>query len=348
MAAESGERVRTTEQILDARLTRLREGRVWSASGPVHDAAATEIAGFDPVGQVFAGTVVHFGYVSSRAKCTGTGAYTPRTDLATAGGPFNTLLRRHQGARRTVLARALAECEALQADGIIGARIETTQHPAGGTAITLEGTAVRARASTRPATPFTTHVDGQDLARLLSYGWMPFALVYGISIASRHENTRTWQQSRRGFGKAANREISGHSLLVNDARRDARGQLRAAVEACGGEGVVVDAMTLSISERECPSSEHERDHVAHATFAGTAIVAIGTQPAARRRSALTIMRLNPGPRPDESPAAAAPAERTTAAAATELETEATLPDRLAARMATWQRRRDTFRSDYGE
>ncbi|MBR7839015.1 heavy metal-binding domain-containing protein [Actinospica durhamensis] len=345
--------------VIAARLERLRRAGAWSSSGPVSDFAATKVSGFEPAGQVFAATVLHLGYTTSRARCTGSWAYTPRTDLAGSGGPFHTLLRRQYGARRTVLARAVAECEALGADGVIGIRIKTEEYPAGGTAITLEGLAVRARSSTRPARPFTTHVTAQDFARLLDQGWMPFELVTGIAIASRHDDKNTRQQTRRGLGLEANREITGYSHLVNDARRDARNQLRLAVEACGGDGVVVGAMTLTISERECPTNEGQHDHIANTTVAGTAIVRLPADLGTPPRRPLTIMRLDPRTRPDpvvvaHSPAVPTENEAATASNAPDAndgeslitrDEKAPLTDRVANRMAARQRRKDVFRSD---
>lgn len=354
--------------VIAARLERLRRAGAWSSSGPVSDFAATKISGFEPAGQVFAATVLHLGYTTSRARCTGSWGYTPRTDLAGSGGPFHTLLRRLYGARRTVLARAVAECEALDADGIIATRIEIEEYPTGGTAITLEGMAVRARSSTRPARPFTTHVTAQDFARLLDEGWMPFELVTGIAIASRHDDKHTREQTRRGLGLAANREITGYSHLVNDARRDARNQLGQAVETCGGDGVVVDAMTLTISERECPTNEGQHDHVANATVAGTAIVRLPAALDTAPRRPLTIMRLDArtgqdpvvvahspttptehDPTTPDSQGNAADATRAPDAADGKSliarDDKAPLTDRVANRLAARQRRKDVFRSD---
>ena len=49
----------------------------------------------------------------------------------------------------------------------------------------------------RPAAPFTSHVSGQEFAVLLPAGWVPAALVFGISLGSRHDDTRTRTQTRR-------------------------------------------------------------------------------------------------------------------------------------------------------
>ena len=59
---------------------------------------------------------------------------------------------------------------------------------AGGLEFTALGTAVRARGNTRPKKPFTSHVTGQEFAKLIHAGYVPTGLVLGISIASRHDD----------------------------------------------------------------------------------------------------------------------------------------------------------------
>jgi uncharacterized protein YbjQ (UPF0145 family) len=122
---------------------------------------------------------------------------------------------------------------------------------------------------TRPDTPFTTHVSGQDLAKLLQAGWMPLALVLGISVAAIHFDDSMFQQTRRGIGAVGNREVVGYTQLVNDARREARRALESAVRDQGGEGAVVEA-----------------------TIVGSAIVAFERSQPPTTRAPLAIMRLD--------------------------------------------------------
>jgi uncharacterized protein YbjQ (UPF0145 family) len=270
--------------------------------------AAVAGAGFDPVGHVFGTAVAYLGFVSVASKCSGSWSYTGRTDIASAaGGPFNALLRKLYGVRRLALSRAVAKCEELGGDGIVGVTLSIRPFPAGGTEFTFAGTAVRARTAIRPAAPFTSHVSGQEFATLLRAGWMPTALVFGIALGSRHDDSRTRSQTRRAQG---NREVRGYTALVRDTRRDARDQMEHEVAAKGGTGVVVDEMTLRITERECPTVEGQHDHMAEATFLGTSIVSLGRPARAADGEPLTVMHLNPtGQAPRglhwfESPAAA--------------------------------------------
>src|SRR5579859_6465152 len=164
---------------LASRLYRLRRQRGWNFPGPVSGFGATEAAGFDPVGQVFGTTV---SYLSSL------GPFGPSRCFVSAAkervSPHNPLAEQLNAGRTVALERAVTECQALGGDGIIGMRMDAAGFFTHTMDFTVEGTAMRARSLTRPETPFTTHVSGQDLARLLRSGWMPFALVYGVSVAA--------------------------------------------------------------------------------------------------------------------------------------------------------------------
>ena len=279
----------------------MRHARAWSSQGPVGGFAAASIAGFEPVGQVFGTTVAYLGplvldhcYAPSSAE---------RAEKSSAS-PHNPLLARLVSTRRDALERAVAECRALGGDGIIGARMTCTNVFSAAMELTVAGTAVRAHSPTRPDAPFTTHVDGQDLAKLLRSGWMPFALVVGIGVASRHFDGSMFTQTRRRVGADGNQEVSGYTRMVNDARREARRALESAVWDQGGQGAVVQEMTLRFSERECPSFGQRSDYVVEATILGSAIVSFGRSEPVARQAPLTIMRLNP-----RSTAAGAPEPR---------------------------------------
>ena len=287
-----------------ARLDRLGTASAWGSLLSTQDFAAITSVGFHPVGHVLGAAVVHLGYASRGGRCSSTGSYTSRTDLASGtGGPFNVLLRQRSGVRHRVLSRALEECQALGGDGIIGVTLSIRPFPAGGTEFTLMGTAVAARTEIRPPIPFSSHVSAQEFARLLRSGWVPTSLVFSISLGARHIDQRTRKQTAR----MATDEVRGYSELVKDTRRDARSQLAKAVAEQGGDGVVVDEMTLHLSERECPAQEGRQDRVAEAAILGTTIVSFGRSQTSLERPALTIMHLKPAPptatglRPDTAP-----------------------------------------------
>jgi uncharacterized protein YbjQ (UPF0145 family) len=282
----------------------VRAVAAWGSLLSAEDFAAITSIGFRPVGHVLGAAVVHLGYVSRGGRCSGIGSYASRTDLASAqSGPFNLLLRKRYGVRHQAISRAIDQCRALGADGVVGLTLSIRPFPAGGTEFTVQGTAVRALTEIRPAVPFTSHLAPPEFARLLRGGWVPTALVFGISLGARHDDMRTRKQTRW----KANNEVRAYSELIRDTRRDTRIQLEKAVADQGADGVVVEEMTLEIGERECPTQESMHDHVAEAAILGTTIVSFDRSPAADDRTPLTIMHLNPssavdrGLRPDSAP-----------------------------------------------
>jgi len=279
-----------------ARLSRLSEARGWSFPSPIGAFAATRVAGFEPVGQVFGTTVAFLGsgglpypgppgfgrcFVREVREVGEVRESSATPAQLTTADPHNPLLAALNTARGQAVDRALAECEALGGDGIIGMRLTRAEFFTHTVELTVEGTAVRAHASTRPAAPFTTHVSGQDLARLLDAGWLPFALVFGAALAACHFDDTMFQQTRRGVGSAGNREVTGYTRIVNDARREARRTLEHAVREHGGAGAVIQDATLQFSERECPRQFEQRaDYLAEATIVGSVI---GSWPAPTRQ-----------------------------------------------------------------
>lgn len=274
-----------------ARLDRLRHSGSWSFSGPVDGFGAASIAGFDPVGQVLGTTVAYFG-PPGLGRCFVSQIGPAKRVEQTGAYPHSPLIAKLNAARGDALERAVAECQALGGDGIIGLRMSATNFFSDTVQFTVEGTAVRARSQTRPDAPFTTHVGGQDLARLLRANWMPFALVFGIAVAASHFDGTMFQQTRRGVGTAGNREVAGYTRLINEARREARKALESAVKDCGGAGAVVDEMTVHVTERECPLFDQRSDYVAEATILGSAIVPFERGEPAAQRAPLAIMRLD--------------------------------------------------------
>jgi len=126
---------------------------------------------------------------------------------------------------------------------------------------------------------------------MISTGWVPAGLVFGISVGIRHDDRLTRGQT---WWSAGNAEVLGYTELVNDVRRDARSQLHRDVQRLGAEGVVIADVNLQIRERVCPVREvGQRDHIAEATITGTAIARFSR--AARRQdpSSLSIMCLDP-------------------------------------------------------
>jgi uncharacterized protein YbjQ (UPF0145 family) len=279
-------------------LERVAEGRrsgTWSSALSTAEFAGVRAAGFAPVGQVLGSAVYHIGY-AARYQCAGawTSGWGGRSTTEVSSGgwsAFAPLVRALYDARRTAIGRMVAETSALGGDGVVGVRLHVGQFPAGGLEFRALGTAVRAQGDRHVKKPFTSHLSGQEFAKLVLAGWIPVGLALGISIGSRHDDWQTRSQTR---WRAGNNEVEGYTELVNLARHDARRQLEGDVRRFGGDGVVVSEMDLDVRHRECPAQEHARDHIVEANFVGTAIARFDrTRGAHTRTSSLAIMSLDP-------------------------------------------------------
>ena len=74
----------------------------------------------------------------------------------------------------TAIARMRAEAIGIGADGVIDVRLSKRAVDHDQMEFTARGTAFRSNGSTHLRTPFTTTLDGQDFAKLLSVGWILF------------------------------------------------------------------------------------------------------------------------------------------------------------------------------
>jgi len=275
-------------------MAEIRSSGTWGSALSTAEFAAIRSVGFEPVGQVLGAAVYNVGF-SGGYYCPGawgSGGWgsgglgggllrgTPwqsPTEVSGRGGAasFGPLVQTMYEARRKALGRMTAECEQLGGHGVVGVSLDIGPFPAGGLEFKAIGTAVRAPGAVYPAAPFTSHLSGQDFAKLIMSGWVPAALVLGISIGARHDDWMTVGQTRWSSGNA---EVTGYTELVNASRHDARVQLERDARGHGADAVVTSRMELRLRERECPAQEGSRDHIAEATFVGTAIARFGRRP----------------------------------------------------------------------
>jgi uncharacterized protein YbjQ (UPF0145 family) len=284
-------------------MAEIRGSGTWGSALSTPEFAAIRSAGFEPVGQVLGAAVYNVGF-SGGYYCPGSwggrwGVVTPWESATQVSGrsgwaSFAPLVQTMYEARRKAIGRMVAECAQLGGHGVVGVSLEIGAFPAGGLEFKAIGTAVRAPGAVYPRAPFTSHLSGQDFAKLIMTGWVPAALVLGISIGARHDDWRTVGQTRWGTG---NTEVTGYTDLVNSARHDARAQLERDVRAHGAAAVVISRMELQMRERECPAQEGRRDHIAEATFIGTAIAHFDRttppSPAEGRAGSLAVLSLDP-------------------------------------------------------
>jgi uncharacterized protein YbjQ (UPF0145 family) len=278
------------------RLAEIRASGTWGSALTTDEFAAIRATGFEPAGQVLGAAVYNLGFTggySCPGAWSGGWGMMSGTQLSGRGSSYSSfgpLVATMYEARRKAIARMVEECTALGGHGVVGVRLTIGAFPAGGLEFQAIGTAIRAPGVRPLRNPFTSDLTGQDFAKLVTKGWMPVGLVLGISIGARHDDWQTRMQTRWGAG---NTEVGGYTQLVNDTRHASRQELARDVARHGAEGVVIAAMDLRVSERECPASEGNRDHIVEATSIGTAITRFSRSAEGRAAPALAIMSLDP-------------------------------------------------------
>jgi hypothetical protein len=163
----------------------------------------------------------------------------------------------------------------MQADGIVGIKVATKHLGDDNHEYTAIGTAVRARSRVRPAQPFTTGLDGPDVAALLIGGWVPVALEIAMEMGIRHDDALT--RAQESYRSRANVEIVGHTELAQYVRSTVRQKLATQITASRADGVVVSSLDFRIWESGLGG---HRDHVAEALIFGTSVASFRrrTQP----------------------------------------------------------------------
>jgi uncharacterized protein YbjQ (UPF0145 family) len=284
------------------RLAGIKASGTWGSALTSEEFAAIRSVGFEAAGQVLGAAVYNLGFTGGYSCPGAWGSYgysyggsggASRTQVSSRGtsyGSFAPLVKTMYEARRTAIGRMVEECTAIGGHGVVGVQLTIGSFPAGGLEFKAIGTAVRAPGARPLRHPFTSDLTGQDFAKLILKGWVPAGLVLGISIGARHDD---WQTRVQTSWSAGNNEVGGYTQLVNETRHDARQELAKDVKRLGAEGVVIAAMDMRVSERECPVAEGARDHIVEATTIGTAITRFSRPVESTGRPALAIMSLDP-------------------------------------------------------
>jgi uncharacterized protein YbjQ (UPF0145 family) len=273
------------------RVRRAAAGGAWTSLLSAPAMAGLEVAGFDPVGEVFGSMVKE---IDRWGSCDG-GSWFGRRPSETVLS--STPIGRKSGYQfyvgaldigyRTAMARMLTEASAIGADGVVGVILSKQQ--VGDSSDTHEftaiGTAVRARSRIRPGRVFCTHLPGQDLAKLVAAGWVPVDMVFGISIGIRHDDRSARRQRR---WRAGNVEVTGYTELVTLTRADARKTFAKRLRRTAADGAIVSS--LDLVTRAIEHSGDHTDHLAEAMIFGTAVAQFHPSATAPTRS-LTYLPL---------------------------------------------------------
>lgn len=278
------------------RIARAAADGVRTSLLPVNGAAGLETAGFDVVGEVLGTIVMQIswtgfggcGWTPLAGFGYGSGGIGPGTVVSSGRqrwAGYAPYVRAVTGGRDTALSRMLAEATALGADGVVGVTLTDERMEGNKREFMALGTAVRARGRQRPARPFSTDLSGQDVAKLLLAGWVPAGIAYGMSVAVRHDDWRT--QNQTGYF-AGNTEVTGYTELLTHVRADARREFGRMAARHGGDSALMTSMHHHVWEYE--AGENHRDHVAECIITGNAIARFHDS-AFRPDRSLTILPL---------------------------------------------------------
>ena len=253
--------------LVDRRLERATSSMAATSLLPVTAQDGLEGLGFRPIGDVGGAYVTpvrpHRGYGRCAQRDSegrwieGLRVVTQRADRGPySGGPASTfehvsfdgkvaLLRKGWDA---ALGRLLAECVALEGDGVVGVQLRELRRGQQ-LEFTALGTAVRYLGSNHLQQPFSTTLSGYEVAKLARAGYFPAAVVVAIAVGIRHNDYETVSTMR---SLLTNREVPAHTELLNAAKRAARDDMASRAAALGADGALVDGeFAVDVLEGEC-------------------------------------------------------------------------------------------------
>lgn len=240
----------------EASAARLGEaGRVFTSDLSIPEFALLEMTGFTPVELVMGTSVYHIGWQAQRRQVS--------QELQVLTGAMYT-------ARENAMARMQAEADSLNADGIVGVRLQWRPHGVSNEHIEFVaiGTAVRSKDGDgtykRPdGRAFSSHLSGQDFYTLLGTGWAPVAFVLGNCVY--HVAAQGFLQTLSQIGQ--NVEMPQWTQAYYDSREIAMARMQAEAERDGAHGVV----GVSVEASEFMWGPHTMEFYA----SGTAVRRVG-------------------------------------------------------------------------
>ena len=189
--------------------------------------------GYVPLGQVMGSSVYNMGY-----------QYMPGNNWWYQSGELEVLTHAHMEARRLAFGRLLQEAKILNADGVVGVRLERRENDLdpGLTEFIAVGTAVRKKGAPPLAPdvmPFMSSLSGQHLWMLEEEGLDPVGFAYGTTVFFQIPDWRgqnvlwSWSNAEmtsltQGFYWA--REIAMNRLSQDAIRVGASGVVDVSVE----------------------------------------------------------------------------------------------------------------------
>ena len=239
-----------------------------------------EQAGFEPLGFVMGSSFYHIGI--------------QWTAMPFQNYELDVMTQALYHARENAIARMEEEAAVLDADGIVGVRLEIGQQTMalGMAEFTAMGTAVRAIDRGRNirknnGRPFTSDLSGQEFWTLLRTQCRPVELAMGNCVY--HIGKRGFRQAAGQFGK--NVEMPNYTQGLYTARELALDRMQAEAVRVGANGIV----GVDVSQ----SNYGWGTHVLEFFAIGTAVFREGNVPKAPDPG--LVLTLNDAPRPAPTP-----------------------------------------------
>lgn len=207
------------------RLAELRQN-FFTSDLSVNEFLLVREAGFHPRGLVVGSSIYHIGLQMGR--------WGKNQELDTISQAMYT-------ARELAMERMEEEAAELDADGIVGVRLDIQFHEWGkhSAEFIAIGTAVSAAEAggdwkTPKGRPFTSDLTGQDFWTLVQAGYAPLGLVMGTCVY--HVAHRSFGQVMASTGR--NVELPQFTQALYEARELAMERMQDEAEALGAEGIV--------------------------------------------------------------------------------------------------------------
>ncbi len=182
-------------------------------------------AGFEPLGLVLGSSIYHIGFQQSTWS---------------QSQEMKVLTQAMYHARDLAMTRMEEEADQLDADGVVGVRLEIGRYEWGAdlAEFVAIGTAVKHREGklhrAPNGRPFTSELSGQDFSTILRTGYRPVGLVMGNCVY--HVAHQSMRQSFKQIGR--NQEMTNFTQALYEARELAQERMQAEAEELEARGIV--------------------------------------------------------------------------------------------------------------
>ena len=225
----------------EERIERQRqEGATFTSDLSVDELAALRGIGYRPVALVMGSSLYRMGWINtgmgilSGRSSMSWGAVEPLENAALTSALFE--------ARSRAVHRLVLEATGLKAEGVVGVRLEIKrwEWATGMAEFTVLGTAVRRIGEAPASEPFTSTLNGQDMAKLVMAGYRPLRLVMG---ASAFQAVAFFGGSLGMMGQGAvsawsNQEVASYTRALRLAQATGRQRMAQEAGQAGSSGVV--------------------------------------------------------------------------------------------------------------